>query len=81
MKNPKIKPLKHIYLLSELPFCKEVSVIKTNHAFKGYTMPCKVKLVEKKYPINQLEESKSSIKDLLNHFLDEANDFKYLITL
>ena len=44
-------------------------------------MPCKVKLVEKKYPINQLEASKSSIKDLLNHFLDEANDFKYLITL
>ena len=81
MKNPKIKPLKHIYLLSEIPFYKELSVIKTNHAFKGYTMPCKVELVERKYPISQLEASKSSIKDLLNNFLDETNDFKYLITL
>ena len=48
IKKPKIKPLKNIDLLSELPFYEELSVIKANHAFKGYAMSYKVKLVEKK---------------------------------
>ena len=38
MKIPKIKPLKNIDLLSELPFYEELNVIKTNHAFSNYTM-------------------------------------------
>ena len=38
MKIPKIKPLKNIDLLSELPFYEELNVIKTNHAFSRYTM-------------------------------------------
>ena len=41
------------------------NVIKRNHAFRGYTMSYKVKLVEKK-DTKQLEASKSSIKDFLN---------------
>ena len=48
IKKPKIKPLKNIDLLSELPLYEELSVIKANHAFKGYAMSYKVKLVEKK---------------------------------
>ena len=44
----KIKRLKNINLLSELPFYEELNVIKTNHAFTGYTMSYKVELVEKK---------------------------------
>ena len=48
--KPKIKPLKNIDLLSELPFYEERNIIKTNHAFKGYAMSYKVEIVEKKDP-------------------------------
>ena len=44
-------------------------------------MSCKVKLVEKKDPIEQLEASKSSIKDLFSDLLNETKGFKYQITL
>ena len=40
-----------------------------------------VKSVENKHPINQLEVSKSSIKDLFNDLLNETKYFKYQITL
>ena len=48
IEKPKIKFLKNIDLLSELPFYEELNVIKTDHAFKGYVMSYKVELVEKK---------------------------------
>ena len=48
IEKPKIKCLKNIYLLSELPFYEELNVIKTNHAFRGYTMSYQVKLTEKR---------------------------------
>ena len=48
IEKPKIKFLKNIDLLSELPFYEELNVIKTDHAFKGYAMSYKVELVEKK---------------------------------
>ena len=38
-------------------------------------------MIKKKDPINQLKASKSSIKDLLSHLLNEAKGFKYQITL
>ena len=44
-------------------------------------MSYKVEITEKKDPINQLEASKSSIKDLLSDFLDETKGFKYQIKL
>ena len=44
-------------------------------------MSYKLKLVEKKDPIERLEASKSSIKDLLNDLLNETNGFKQQITL
>ena len=78
--KPKIKCLKNIDLLSELPFYEELNVIKTDHAFKGYAMSYKVELVEKKDSLVQLEASKSSIKDLFNNLLDETKGFKYQIT-
>ena len=77
----KIKCLWNIDLLSELPFCEELNVIKTNHAFRGYAMSYKVEIIEKKDPIKQLEASKSSIKDLFNDLLNETKGFKYQITL
>ena len=81
IEKPKIKRLKNIDLLSEFPFYEELNIIKTNHAFRGYAMSYKVKLVEKKEPIKQLEESKSSIKDLFGDLLKETKGFKYQITL
>ena len=81
IEKPKIKRLKNIDLLSELPFYEELNVIKTNHAFRGYAMSYKVEIIEKKDPIKQLEASKSSIKDLLSDLLNETKGFKYQITL
>ena len=60
----KNKTLKNIDLFSELLFYDELSVIKTDHAFKGYAKSYKVKLIEKKYPLIKLEASKSSTKDM-----------------
>ena len=81
IENPKIKCLKNIDLLSGLPFYKELNVIKTNQAFRGYAMSYKVEIVEKKDPIKQLEASKSIIKDLFSNLLHETKGFKYQITL
>ena len=78
---PKIKRLKNNDLLSELPFYKELSIIKTNHAFKGYAKSFKVEIIEKKGLINQLEASKSSIKDLFRDLLNETKGFKYQLIL
>ena len=61
IEKPKIKRLKNINLLSEVPFYEELNVIETDHAFRGYAMSYKVEIVEKKDPIKQLEVSKSSI--------------------
>ena len=44
-------------------------------------MSYKVEIIEKKDPINQLEGSKSSIKDLFSDLLNETKGFKYQITL
>ena len=41
----------------------------------------KVELVEKNDPIEQLEASKSSIKDLFHDLLNETKGFKYQIIL
>ena len=54
IKKPKIKRIKNIDLLSELPFYEELNVIKTDHGLRGYAMSYKVALIEKKDPIKQL---------------------------
>ena len=48
IKKPKIKRLKNIDQLAELPFFEQLSIIKTNQGFRGYAMLYKVETVEKK---------------------------------
>ena len=48
IKQPKVKRLKNIDRLAELPFYEQLSVIKTNQAFKGYPMSYKVEVIERK---------------------------------
>ena len=48
IEKPKIKRLKNIDLLSELPFYEQLNVITTNHAFREYAMSYKVEIIEKK---------------------------------
>ena len=79
--KPKIKRLKNIDLLPELPFYDQLNIIKTDQAFKGYARSYKVEIVDKKDLIVQLEASKSSIKDLFNDLLNETKGFKYQITV
>ena len=42
IEKPKIKRLKNIDQLAELPFYEQLNVIKTNQAFRGYAMPYKI---------------------------------------
>ena len=44
-------------------------------------MSYKVKIIEKKDLVVQLEASKSSIKDLFRNLLNEIKSFKYQITV
>ena len=77
----KIKRLKNIDLLSELPFYDQLNIIKTDHALSGYAASYKVEIGDQKDFIVQLKASKSSIKDLLNDLLNETKGFKYQITV
>ena len=79
--KPKLKRLRNVDLLAETPFYDQLNIIKTDHAFSGYAMSYKVKIVDKKDLIVQLEASKSSIKDLFNDLLNETKGFKYRITV
>ena len=72
IEKPKVKRLKNIDRLAELPFYEQLSVIKTNQVFRGYAMSYKVEIIERKYPIVPLEASKSSIKDLFSDLLNET---------
>ena len=81
IEKPKIKRLKNIDLLAELPFYNQLNIIRTDHAFSGYAMSYKVEIVDKKDLIVQLEASKSSIKDLFSNLLNETKGFKYQITV
>ena len=81
IKKPKLKCLKNIDQLAEHPFCDQLSVIKTNQAFRGYEMSYKVEIIERKDPILQLEARRSSITNLFSDLLNEANKFKYQITV
>ena len=77
----KVKRLKNIDRLAELPFYEQLSVIKTNQAFRRYAISYKVEIVERKVPLVQLEASKSSIKDFLSDLLNKTKGFNYQITV
>ena len=72
IEKPKVKRLKNIDRLVELPFYEQLSLIKTDQAFKGCTMSYNVETTEKKDPIVQLEVSKWSIKDLFSDLLNQT---------
>ena len=48
IKKPKVKYLKNIDQLIELPFYEQLDAIKLDQAFSGYAMSYKVEIVEKK---------------------------------
>ena len=54
IEKPKVKRLKNIDRLVERPFYKQLSVIKTDQAFKWYTMSYKVEIIEQKDPFLKL---------------------------
>ena len=81
MKKPKVKRLKYIDQLIELPFYESLDVVKSDEAFSGYAISYKVEIIETKYPIVQLQASKLSVKNLFNDILNETKGIKYQITL
>ena len=46
IKKPKVKLLKNIDQLAELPFYEQLNVIKTNQGFTGNAMSYKVEIIE-----------------------------------
>ena len=81
IEKPKLKCLWDINLLAELPFHEQLSVIKTDQSFSGYARSYKVEIVKKKDPIEQLEASKSRIKNLFSDLINKIKGFKYQITV
>ena len=80
--NVLIKNLRlNIELLHELPFYDEFNITEVSKAFKRYARSYKVEILDHKYPLIQLEASKSSIKDLFKGLLNEMKGFKYQITV
>ena len=73
IEKPKVKRLKNIDRLAELPFYEQLSVIKTDQAFRGYAMSYKVEIIERKDPIIQLETSKLSINLILGEWTVQSS--------
>ena len=48
IEKPKIKRLKNIDLLADLPFYDQLNIIKIDQAFSRYARSYKVEIVEKK---------------------------------
>ena len=83
IEKPKVKHLKNIDRLIELPFYEQLGVIKTDQALNGYAASYKVPIVKfrRKDPTVQLKASKLSIKNLFSDLLNETKGFKYQITV
>ena len=81
IKKTKVKRLKNIDQLGEFPFNEQMSVIKTNQAYRGYAMSYEVEIIEIKYSILQVEASKLSIKEFFSNLLNETKGFKCQITV
>ena len=81
IKKPHTNRVNNIYLLHELPFYDELSVAKIPEAFKRYARSYKIKIIDSKDPLAQLEASKSSTEDLFKDLLNEMKGFKYQMTV
>ena len=68
IERPKVKRLKNIGRLAELPFYEQLSVIKPNEAFRRYFKSYKVEIIERKYSIAQLKEVYQVLKICLMIF-------------
>ena len=77
----KVKKLKNVQLLKELPFYDELSIVKNKTAFSGYARSYKIEIVNKRDVVVQLKASEIVIKDLFKDLLIELKGFKYQITL
>ena len=62
-------------------FLDELSITKVSKAFKIYARSHKIKIINSKYDLVQLEATKSRFEDLFRDLLDEIKGFKYQITL
>ena len=51
IEKPRIKHLKNIYLLHEIPFYDGLSILKISEAFQGYMRSCKIEIMDSKYPL------------------------------
>ena len=80
IEKPRIKRLRNIYLLNEVPFYEELGIMKVSQIFKKYARSCNVETIDSNDSLSQLESSKSSVEDLLKDLLDEIRGFKYQIT-
>ena len=75
--NPKkrnIKKLSNLKLLQELSLYDELSIGKNSNAFIAYARSYKVKYMNKKDPLVQLEASKLSIKNFFKGLLIETRN-------
>ena len=70
IEKPKIKHLPNIKSLHELPLYDELSVIEISKAFKRYARSYKVKIIDSKDPLVQLEARKSGVEDLFKSILN-----------
>ena len=77
----KIKHLSNIESLHEILFYDELSVVEISKAVNGYSRSYKIKLIDLKDPLDQVEASKSSIKLFFKDLLNEMKGFKYQITV
>ena len=50
IQKPKVKHLKNIDRLVQLPFYEEMTVIKKDQSFVGYAMAYKVEIIQRKRP-------------------------------
>ena len=56
--------MKNYELLRELPFYDDISILRKERAFRGYTETYKVEVIDNKSLNDLLYESKNSVKNI-----------------
>ena len=69
IEKPRIKRVENTDLLHKLPFFDESNIVKISQAFKRYARSYQIEIIDSKYPLVQLEASKSSIENLFKDLL------------
>ena len=80
IEKPRIKHLKNVDLLHEVPIYNELSIKQASKSFKRCPRSYKIEIIDSKDPLAPLEASTSSSKDLFKDLLDEIKGFKYQVT-